>query len=251
MKVWDYINSKLESGNTLHMTLLDPDKQTPEVAAVMACEAAAAGSDAVMVGGSTALCQETLDETIKGIKGRCELPVILFPTTASCLSRFADAIYFMSMLNSRSLNFVIGEHKRAAPVIRKLGLEPIPMGYIVIKPGMKVAEVGEADAIPRNAIEDAAAYALAAEYLGMRLVYLEAGSGATEHVPIEMVKAVRSILNIPLVVGGGIRTAEAASAIAGAGANIVVTGTLVEETKEIQPTLSNLISAIRDAKKVM
>ena len=246
MLVWDYISKKLRAGLTLHMTLLDPDKQSPAEAGEMACAAAEAGSDAIMVGGSTALCQETLDETIRSIKDRCDIPVIIFPTAASCLSRFADAIYFMSMLNSKSLDFLIGEHKKGAVVIRELGLEPISMGYVVVEPGMKVAEVGKADLVGRNAYDDARAYALVAEYFGMKLVYLEAGSGAPEHVTPEMVSAVSSTVSIPVVVGGGIRTPEAAAALTAAGADVIVTGTLVEETGDIRPTLTRLISAIRE-----
>jgi phosphoglycerol geranylgeranyltransferase len=171
MKIWNYINNKLQQGEKLHMTLLDPDKQDSETAGEMASLAEQAGSDAVMVGGSTALCQESLDETVKCIKNKSKLPVILFPTAAGCLSKYADAIYFMSMLNSRNLKFVVGEHKVGAPIIKEFGLEPIPMGYIVVEPGMKVGEVGEADLLARTAHDEAVAYALVAEYFGMKLVY--------------------------------------------------------------------------------
>jgi phosphoglycerol geranylgeranyltransferase len=249
MNVWNYITEKLKDGGRLHMTLLDPDKQLPEVAGDIARSAEEAGSDVIMVGGSTGLTQEKLDQTVMNIKENCKLPVILFPTTASFLSRHADAIYFMSLLNSKSLKFIVGEHKKGAPIIKKLGLEPIPMGYVVVEPGMKVGEVGIAELLKRDNIEDAKAYALAAEYLGMKLVYFEAGSGAPEPVPAEMIKAVKSYVNIPVVVGGGIRTVEKASVTAGAGADILVTGTIVEETADILPTLSGLITAIKGSTK--
>ncbi|UCH89621.1 MAG: geranylgeranylglyceryl/heptaprenylglyceryl phosphate synthase [Thermoplasmata archaeon] len=245
MRVWNYIEEKLKQNKKMHMTLLDPDKQPPEKAGEMAKASAQAGTDAIMVGGSTGLNQANLDSTVQRIKSSSELPVILFPTAANFLCRYADAIYFMSMLNSRNLKYVVGEHKKGAPVIKSLGLEPISMGYIVVEPGMKVGEVGEADLLSRDAFDDAAAYALAAQYLGMRLVYFEAGSGAPEPVPVEMVKKIKSAIDIPLVIGGGIRTVDDAGAIADAGADIVVTGTIVEETGDIQPTLSALITAIK------
>jgi phosphoglycerol geranylgeranyltransferase len=245
MQVWDYISERLKSGRKLHMTLLDPDKQEPSKAALMAKAAEDSGSDAVMVGGSTAIDQASLDTTVKNIKGSCSLPVILFPTCASCLSKYADAIYFMSMLNSKSLRYVVGEHKIGAPIIKSMGLEPIPMGYIVVEPGMKVGEVGEAELLKRTAHEDAKAYAIATEYLGMKLVYFEAGSGAPEPVPTDMVKSICEAVNIPVVIGGGIRTVESAGSIAEAGADIIVTGTLVEETSDIQPILSEVITAIK------
>jgi phosphoglycerol geranylgeranyltransferase len=134
----------------------------------------------------------------------------------------------MSMLNSRNVKMVMGEQVMGAPIVRKLKLEPLSMGYIIVAPGMKVGEVGEADVIPRDQPKLAAAYALAAQYLGMEYVYLEAGSGAPQPVPEDMIKAVRSTITIPLLVGGGIRDAETAARAKRAGANIVVTGTVVE-----------------------
>ena len=113
------------------------------------------------------------------------------------MSGYFDAIYFMSMLNSHNLRHVIREQVAGAPIVRRLGLEPILMGYVIIAPGMKVGEVGEADIIPRNDIKSAVSYALAAEYLGMQTVYLEAGSGAPEPVPEDMIKAVKQELKIP------------------------------------------------------
>jgi phosphoglycerol geranylgeranyltransferase len=135
----------------------------------------------------------------------------------------------MSLLNSRNLELVVRTHARAAPVVRKMGLEPISLGYLVIAPGMRVGEVGQVDPVARDDLDGASGYALAAEFLGMRFVYLEAGSGAPSPVPAPMVRAVRSILSVPLVVGGGIRTGGDARALLEAGAQILVTGTITEE----------------------
>ena len=212
----------------MHMTLVDPAKQPPGSVAEVARKALSAGTDAIMVGGSTGVTQDNLDETIDAIRSACDLPVIYFPSTADAIATRCDAIYFMSMLNSRNVKNVTGEQSRGAPVIRKLGLEPISMGYVIVEPGMKVGEVGEADAVARGDNARAVGYALTADFFGMDLLYLEAGSGAPEPVPSEMIRAVRSATDMPILVGGGVTDPEGARAACEAGADIIVTGTLVE-----------------------
>jgi phosphoglycerol geranylgeranyltransferase len=229
----------------LHFTLLDPDKQGPDIAGAMACAAEGAGSDAIMIGGSTGYSREDLDATALSIKNSCSLPTILFPTSAGLLSPHIDAIFFMSMLNSTSCDFLIREHAKAAPVIRKLGIEPISMGYLIVEPGMRVAEVGQAECVPRDRPDLAVGYAMAAEMLGMGLVYLEAGSGAPEPVPPDMVAQVAANIDIPLIAGGGITRPEQSRAAVEAGADIVVTGTVVEEASDVEQVLGDIIRAMR------
>ena len=226
------------------MTLLDPDKQSPQDAADMSSEAAAAGTDAIMIGGSTGVTQEKVDATILAIKKAVRIPVILFPANAGNLSPHADAVYFMSLLNSRDPRLIIGEQRIAAPIVRAWELETIPMAYLVIEPGMRAGEVGHADLISRKNSIVAVQYALAAQMLGMKLVYLEAGSGAPQPVPDHLIRAVREAIDIGIVVGGGIRTPEAARAATRAGADIVVTGTIVEVARE-----GNMLRAIIAAVK--
>ncbi len=227
MKVREYILETLKK-HKMHMTLLDPAKQDPHVSGDIAAKSEAAGTDAIMVGGSTGVTQENLDATVEHIKLRCKLPVIYFPSGANAIARKCDAIYFMSMLNSRNVRNITGEHVKGAPVIKKLGIEPISMGYIIVEPGMKVGEVGEAEPVKRGDLQTMVGYALSTQYFGMDLLYLEAGSGAPEPVPSEMIAAVRRNVSIPIIVGGGIVTPDHAQAVASAGADIVVTGTLVE-----------------------
>ena len=227
MTVKDYIYSTVKQ-RKMHMTLLDPAKQPVSVAGSIAKKAAASGTDAIMVGGSTGVTQENLDRTVDAIKGSSSLPVIYFPSGANAIATGCDAIYFMSMLNSRSVRNITGEQWKGASVIKRLGLEPIAMGYIIVEPGMKVGEVGEADVINRGDHARAVGYAITAEYFGMSLVYLEAGSGAPQPVPEDMVREVRNNVGIPIIVGGGIADAQTASGLCSAGADIVVTGTLVE-----------------------
>jgi phosphoglycerol geranylgeranyltransferase len=244
MKVKDYIMSRYKARKPMHMTLIDPAKQNHERAAEIASAAEKLGTDAIMIGGSTDVTQENLDATALAIKKAVRVPVIYFPSGAHAISPYTDAIYFMSMLNSRNLRMVIGEQVMGAPIVAKIGLEPIAMGYVIVEPGMKVGEVGQADLIKRNDPKTAVAYGLAAQFMGMDLIYYEAGSGAPEPVPAEMVSAVKSKLKIPVIVGGGIRTAEQAGILRKSGADIIVTGTLVEGSGYIEG-LEEVIKAVK------
>lgn len=246
MTVKDRLWRKLKR-RPLHMTLIDPADDRGEAAGRRARAAANAGTDAIMVGGSTGYTPSDLDATVAAIKGSVELPVILFPTSAGLLSRKADAIYFMVMMNSRDIRFLSREQMRGAPAVRRFGIEPISMGYIIVAPGMRVGKVGRAEVVPRSDNRTAAAYALSAQYLGMDCVYLEAGSGAPKPVPPAMVRAVRKTLDIPLLVGGGIRTPAAAAAAARAGGNIIVTGTVAERSADPTRQLSKIVEAVQGA----
>jgi phosphoglycerol geranylgeranyltransferase len=238
--------AKMSNKKKLHFSLLDPDKQKPEVAGSIAKTAEEAGSSAIMVGGSTLVSQEQVDKTVKAIKENSNLPVILFPSGAKFLSKYADAVFFMSLLNSRNLGFVIREHVKGAPFVKYSGIEPISMGYVIVEPGMTAGKVGEVDLIKKDDVETAVGYALAAQYLGMDFFYLEAGSGSPDPVTNEMIKAVKKNINIPLVVGGGIRDAKTAGKTAKAGADVVVTGTKLEEEKNLKKALSDIIKSIEE-----
>lgn len=229
----------------LHFSLLDPDKQSPEAAGEIAETVTAAGSSAIMVGGSTLLSPQQVDETVHAIKSHTGLPVILFPSGAKFLSRYADAVFFMSLLNSRNLDYVIREHVKGGMFVKQSGLEPISMGYVIVEPGMTAGRIGEADLIKRTDFDTAVGYALAAEFLGMRFFYLEAGSGAPTPVPNEMIRAVKNHVSIPLLVGGGIRDPQTAREKTHAGADIIITGTALEKEKNLRKTLTTIIEAIQ------
>ncbi|MGQ9788089.1 MAG: geranylgeranylglyceryl/heptaprenylglyceryl phosphate synthase [Candidatus Hadarchaeaceae archaeon] len=249
MRVEERLRRIISLEGAAHLTLIDPEKQSPEMAGAMASEAAAAGTDGIMVGGSTRAGGRLLDKTLVSIKKNTELPVILFPANETGISRHADAIFFMSMLNSRDIYYITGAQRQGAPVVKKLGLEPIPMAYLVVEPGGTVGRVGKAELIPRDDKKLAVAYALTAQYFGMRLVYLEAGSGADRPVPIEMVRAVREATDVILIVGGGIKTPEAAVERVRAGADIIVTGTLVEQSDNRRARISEVVAAIKKVKR--
>ncbi len=240
MKVLEYLKN-----NTAHLTLLDPEKQTPEDAGKIALEAERGGTDGIMVGGSLAVSKENLDATVKSIKEKVRLPVILFPGEVNGISKRADAIFFMSLLNSQEPYFITGAQAKGAKIVKDAGIEPISMGYIVIEPGGTVGRVGKADLIPQKNPNAAADYALAAQYMGMSLVYLEAGSGAEKRVPDEMVSKVKESIDIPLIVGGGIRTGEDAKLASRAGADIIVTGTVVENVIDVKGKIKEITSSLK------
>ncbi len=238
--------TRMRKKKKLHFSLIDPDKQDPKVAGEIARTAEEAGSSAIMVGGSTLVSQKQVDETVKAIKKSSKLPVILFPSGSKFLSKYADAVFFMSLLNSRNLAYVIREHVKGAPFVKNTGIEPISMGYVIVEPGMTAGKVGEVDLVKQDDIETAVGYALAAQYLGMDFFYLEAGSGAYAPIPDEMISAVKDSINIPLVVGGGIKDAFTAGNKAKAGADVVVTGTKLEEEKNLKHALSDIIKSIEE-----
>ena len=228
--VWKYLQNTMTNHGAIHLTLIDPDpkRQRPEQAAQIAHYASEAGSDGIMVGGSIA--RLLLDETVKSIKEKIDKPVILFPGNVNGLTEYADAVFFMSLLNSQNPYFIMGAQVLSAFTIKSLKLEPISMAYLIIDPGAAAGFVGEARLLPRNKPSITSAYALAAQYLGFKLVYLEAGSGADQSVPIATVKAVKQEVDIPVLVGGGIETANQAVDLVNVGADMIVQGTFVERS---------------------
>ncbi len=245
-RVESYLYEKLETQGALHLTLIDPDKTPGEEAGRLALKAEEYGTDAIMVGGSIGVSGVLLDQTVKAIKELTSLPVILFPSNISGISSFADAIFFMSLLNSEDPYYLIGAQMLGAPIVKRLRLEPIPMSYIIVEPGGAAGYVGRARPVPRDKPEIAAAYALAGQYLGARFTYLEAGSGAPEPIPPKMVKLVRAIVNTFLIVGGGVKKPEQAKQIVEAGADAIVTGTIIEESPK---ALAKVIKAIKETGK--
>jgi putative glycerol-1-phosphate prenyltransferase len=173
----------------------------------------------------------SFDRAVKMVKKAVKVPLIIFPNGSGMLSRSADAVLFMSLLSGRNPNLLIDEQVKAAPVIKTLGLEPIATGYILIESGnlTSVCYLSNTMPIPRNKPEIAKAHALAAEYMGMKLVYLEAGSGAAMPVPTETVSQVAKYIGLPVIVGGGITDPSYARKIALAGASFIVVGNALEK----------------------
>lgn len=247
MVVEERLNQIVEKEGAVHLTLIDPDSQLPEEAGKIAREAFLGGTDAIMVGGSMGATGATVEQTVQAIKSVCDLPVILFPANAAGLAEGADAVFFMSLLNSRDINYVTTNQAIGAPLVYKHGIEPISMAYIIIEPGGAAGWVGDARLIPRNKPKLAVAYALAAKYLGMHYIYLEAGSGADKPVPVEMVAAVKKAVGetTKVIVGGGIRDGPAARERVKAGADMICTGTIVEQVQDVKGKIEELVKAIK------
>ncbi len=244
MEVKKYIESKLNKG-AIHITLIDPARQTPDAAGRLADTAQEVGSDMIFVGGSSGVTQQSLTETAEAVKERASIPVLFFPTGTDSISLNLDAFLFLSLLNSRNSRFVSGTQSRIASLLKRLEVEVLSVGYILVEPGMKLGEIGEAELVARDNFWQAIGYALTAQYMGMSYVYLEAGNGAAQPVPAGMIRAVKREIDIPLIVGGGIRTAIDARRVRQAGADLVVTGTVIE-TAGYRERLRSILSALKD-----
>ena len=211
-----------------YLTLLDPDRLPPGELEERAKACAEADADAILVGTSLMLSDHST--VFQRIKGTVDIPVIIFPGSVGQIVPTADAILFLSLISGRNPELLIGQHVKAAPLLKEYGVEAIPTGYVLIESGAftSVEFMSNTRPIPRTKNDIAMAHALAAEYLGMRLVYLEAGSGARDPVPDEMVEAVVDYVSLPVMVGGGIRDPQTARTKVEMGARFVVTGTAVE-----------------------
>jgi len=248
-KVLNYLIEKLRDDGALHFSLIDPVDVVESSIEKIATAIEDSGSDAIMVGGSTLSMQKWLDTLILGLKKCTTLPVILFPGNPAMLSPHADAVWFMSLLNSANPFFISEAQALAAPLVKKLGIEPIPLAYIVLRSSSSVGFVGHVRDFPEHKPELVAMYALAAQYMGFKFVYLEAGSGAEKPVSTEMIRKVKKFLEIPLIVGGGIKSPKVAYEIVKAGADCIVTGTILEEKLSILPSIVKAIKKAGREKK--
>lgn len=231
-KVKSYIREKLNDGKVIHFSLFDPDKVDENQVYYLGKKLVEAGTDAFLIGGTLGVSQEKLDKIISSLT-EFGLPTIIFPSNVNLISSKADAILFISLLNSDDLYYVVGAQLVAAPIIKKLGLEVLPTAYIIIGHGGTAAHVGKARVIPYENIELILAYSLMARYMGMEFIYLEAGSGAPKTINPLAIKAVKSnVDDAIIIVGGGIRDEESGKLLASAGADIIVTGNIIEQDSE-------------------
>ncbi len=242
----EYLLKTLKNKGAIHLTLLDPEKLHTKNAIEISKIVQSAGSSGIMIGGSTSTSVYHLDNMVKAVKKSVGIPVILFPNDVTGISQYADAVFFMSLMNSSNPYYITGAQALGAPLVKRYGLEAIALGYLIVGESISAASfIGQARPIPYEKPELAAIYALAAQYLGMHFVYLEAGSGAEKPVPPEMIRSVKRMIEIPVIVGGGIRSPKAASSAVKAGADIIVTGTLVERSSR---EIMKVIKAIAKAK---
>lgn len=233
MSVLDVIQNAKSKGHKALAILIDPDKVDDQLDHILSC-AQQCPVDYILVGGSL-LTTDLLDAVLDRIKSKVSKPVILFPGSTDQVNGKADALLLLSVISGRNADLLIGQHVIAAPRIKALGLETIATGYMLIDSGRTTTALymSQTLPIPRNKPEIAAATAMAGEMLGLQCMYLDGGSGAEHAVPSKMVAAVRKAVDLPIVVGGGIRSEEQALQAWNAGADVVVIGTAFEE----QPTL--------------
>ena len=235
--------------------LIDPEDFSPKQAADTAKRAIGAGAGVILVGGSTFSNQGKLDEVVRAVKNITKNvttsrdtsqtpPIVLFPGNVTGVSRFADAVLFSSLLNSTNPYFIVGAQALGAMEVYKAGIESIPMGYLVFGNQSATSFVGQVNSLPPSKPNLALMYALAAKYFGMRTLYLEAGSGASEPVPPETIRLVRKFYDGIIIVGGGITSGEVAELATKAGADMVVVGNLLQ-TPGYEKTLRQIATAIK------
>ena len=234
-KVERYINERLEERGALLFMLIDPvDYATPELAVRTGRDAAEEGADAILIGGSIGAQGELLDYVTKGIKDEADAPVILFPGNIATLTKYADAVYFMSLLNARNPYWITQAQALSAPIIKQIGIEPLSVGYIVVAPGGTVGWVGDANMVPRSKPKIASALALAGQYLGNRMIITDVGSNPQLQdqgpVPPDMVRAVKESISVPYIVAGGVRDAASLRMTLSSGADGIQIGTAIEGT---------------------
>jgi len=226
--IYQYLTNKIKE-RAVFLCLIDPDKLEIGQVRHVVQTFTENGADAILVGGSLML-NNRFHDTIKIIKQHSTIPLIIFPGIFNFVAQEADAILMLNMLSSRNPQVLIDEQVRSAPLIYQAGIEVIPTAYLLIESGTlsSVQYMSHSFPIPRNKNDIAITHALAGQYMGMQMVYLEAGSGAELHVPCAMIQAVKSKIEVPLIVGGGINKPEIAYQKVQAGANIVVIGTAFE-----------------------
>ena len=249
-KVEKYINDKIAKDGAILSVIIDPvDYPSPEDAIKTGIAAANAGADIIAVGGSIGAQGHILDDVTKKIKEKVSVPVVLFPGNIATITPYADAIYFMSLLNSRNPYYITQAQTLAAPLLHKLKIEALPVGYIVVEPGGTVGWVGDANVVPRNKPQIAASLALAGQYSGDRIIFTDAGSAAPAPVPVEIVSAVKKHIDVIYLVAGGIKTPEQAADIINVGADWVQIGTAAERSSNASLTISKFVKAIKEAGK--
>jgi phosphoglycerol geranylgeranyltransferase len=215
------------------LALFDPDRIPEGEIGSMTKFVCDQGVSGILIGTSL-LISPQFDTFVNRVKKSADRPIIIFPGCSQQICCHADALFFLSLLSGRNSEYLIGEQVKAVYLIREYKLEVIPVGYILIESGnyTAVEYISGTKPIPRSKPEIAVAHALAGQYFGMKYIYLEAGSGAEQYVPENMVKQVKEHINIPLIVGGGIKNKDAAQGIIDAGADFVVLGSIIERSPE-------------------
>lgn len=228
--IYDHLMNARRTKGAGFIVLIDPDKLPEEALPGFAARCAEAEVDALFVGGSL-MHQTELDRYVRALKAASPLPVVGFPGSLNQVTPSLDAVLFLSVISGRNPEFLFGQHVYAAPLIQRLGIEPISTGYMLIESGRTTTAqyMSYTMPLPRHKPDVAAATALAAEMMGMRLLFTDGGSGADHPVPEEMIEAITHCCTVPLVVGGGLRTPDEIASKVQAGASFIVVGNAIEQ----------------------
>lgn len=245
MSVYDIISGKKGRKSKKFAVLVDPDKINKKALVTSVEIAKSSGVDFFFVGGSL-LTDDTLETTIKTIKENCSIPVILFPGNTLQINKNADAIFLLSLISGRNPEMLIGKHVIAAPYLKSSHLEIIPTGYMLIESGKPTAAMymSNSTPIPSDKADIAVCTAMAGEMLGLKIIYMDGGSGALLNISEKMVAKVKQNISIPLIVGGGIRTPAQAHDLCHAGADIVVVGNAIEENNRLIENIADAVHLI-------
>ena len=238
--IYNKLNQLNKMQKSSAIALIDPDVKNDNTLAEIVDKINFSGFDAIFVGGSI-IMDHLFESRLKFIKENTDLPVILFPGSSTQVSNKADAILFLSLISGRNPQYLIGEHVQSAPKIYNIGLEAIPTGYILIDGGSKtsVEIISNTISIPSDKKDIILAHALAGQFLGHKLIYLEMGSNSQKVINSDLVEFIKPKLSIPLIIGGGIKTIKSARQISESGADFIVIGSLLEQSNE-----KNLIKEI-------
>lgn len=244
MKIYQKILDIIKERGAAFFILIDPDKVSKNQVKSLVKQSEKAGADGFLVG-SSLLLSTKFEDIVKETKKNTKLPVVIFPGNANQISKYADAILFLSLISGRNPHLLIGEQVKSAPIIKEYNLEPIPTGYIIVESGKptSVQFMSDTQPLPNDKPDIAKAHALAAQYLGMKFVFLEAGSGASNPVPDLIIKEVKSFIDIPVIVGGGVKNPQQAKSKVKSGADVVIIGNALEKSYD-DKILSDFAKAI-------
>ena len=244
-RTYQTLLNKKAKGHKSFAVLVDPDKVTAPKIDELVALAVDAQVDYLLVGGSLVISNQ-LDEVVQQIKKNCDIPVILFPGSPSQISRYADALLYLSLISGRNPELLIGQHVISAPFVKQSKLEIISTGYMVIDGGAPttVSYISNATPIPADKNEIAVCTAMAGEMLGMKLIYMDAGSGAKRPITESMIEHVAKSIEIPLVIGGGIAEPEKAYRNCKAGADVIVIGNAIEKDASLIKEMSAAIHSV-------
>jgi phosphoglycerol geranylgeranyltransferase len=242
MAIFEYLMKVKEDRGAGFLPLIDPEKARGAGFDAILAALKTADIDAILIGGST-LKSVNLDGIIKRIKQAIDKPIIIFPGGHYQVSKEADAIFFLSLLSGRNPQFLIEEQVKAARSIKDYGLETIPVAYLLIEPGNEtsVARVSNTIPLERNNTDLIVSHVLAAQYFGMKMCYMDGGSGAKLSVPEEVIAKTKEETSLPLIIGGGIRDPKTAAKKVKAGADFIVTGSVIEKKPNLIRTFAKLI----------